>query len=290
MSGLEYYWFNNNRVDRVTVDFTKQWNIKPDKIIKPDRPKYDINNDTIYWIEKNPNYFKSYNLGKITKDSLFNSSLMILSYRDTDTGSGYTKNYSCSFHKGWRHVEDTIEQEKNRIRNLNPDIIRIEKLHTPPSVNELKIIKKNRKLIAKHKKNNNFEKQLKLLHENANLGDASSQLTLGVLYSNGEQIKTDYKKALVFFKKAANQALMDAYAGIGKIYYEGLGVKKHYLKAYIFYILASHGPSKNNKTYIQNGVMIRDNFLTQDQIELANKAFQYCIEKKFLYCLGPQPK
>ena len=64
------------------------------------------------------------------------------------------------------------------------------------------------------------------LKEKAEAGDAKSQLQLGELYISGKQIPKDYKKAVVWFKKAADQDNSKAQFRLGLCYQLGTGVKK----------------------------------------------------------------
>ena len=59
-----------------------------------------------------------------------------------------------------------------------------------------------------------------------NQGKAEAQYDLGVCYSNGYGVKTDYKEALKWYKKAAEQEHLDALFNVGACYYNGVGVKQ----------------------------------------------------------------
>ena len=65
----------------------------------------------------------------------------------------------------------------------------------------------------------------------AEAGNATAQISLGVLYSNGHGVKRDYAKARAWYEKAAAQDDKAAQFYLGLLYYGGKGVKQDYAKA-----------------------------------------------------------
>jgi hypothetical protein len=62
----------------------------------------------------------------------------------------------------------------------------------------------------------------------AKQGDAEFQTKLGILYQDGEEVERNYKEAIKWFKKAADQGSRLAADKLSIMYYEGKGVDKDY--------------------------------------------------------------
>ena len=71
--------------------------------------------------------------------------------------------------------------------------------------------------------------------EKARAGDAEAQALLAEMYTLGEDVKQDYKKAAKWYHKAAEQGYAAAQANLGWLYAEGRGVKKSDKKAVEWY-------------------------------------------------------
>jgi|TARA_B100001564_G_C20604945_1_gene654670 TPR repeat protein len=66
----------------------------------------------------------------------------------------------------------------------------------------------------------------------AEQGDVSAQLSMGIMYHDGKEIKQDYKKSLKWFEKSANQGDALAQLYLSSFYYYGKGVRQDYGKAF----------------------------------------------------------
>jgi hypothetical protein len=66
-------------------------------------------------------------------------------------------------------------------------------------------------------------KSLKVL---AYKGDAQAQSALGAVYAVGQGVKQDFKEAMKWWRKAAEQEDVKWQAGLGMMYYKGKGVKQ----------------------------------------------------------------
>ena len=77
------------------------------------------------------------------------------------------------------------------------------------------------------KKFDEYKKKLEL----AKKGNALAQLELGRLYYMGDGVNKDYKKAIEWFRKAAEQGNAKAQWNLGLCYKNGKGVDKNYGKA-----------------------------------------------------------
>lgn len=98
------------------------------------------------------------------------------------------------------------------------------------------VSKKRQQKIDKksNKKETKNEEIVSLLRKKALLGDVNAQNDLGVLYSKGNLISKDIKKALYWIEKAAKSGFIDALNNITVIYIVGDIVKTDYKKAYFY--------------------------------------------------------
>jgi TPR repeat protein len=65
---------------------------------------------------------------------------------------------------------------------------------------------------------------LKFLHLKAALGHAPSQSKLGIIYNDGAGVPQDYKEAMEWLRKAADQGVAEAQYGLGVMYHNGMGI------------------------------------------------------------------
>jgi TPR repeat protein len=76
---------------------------------------------------------------------------------------------------------------------------------------------------------------LKYWRPQAERGDAYSQLSIAVMYSNGEGVKQDSAKALYWYRKAAENGELEAQLVLGDLYRDGTGVKQDKTEAAKWY-------------------------------------------------------
>lgn len=69
----------------------------------------------------------------------------------------------------------------------------------------------------------------------AKKGNAEAQNKLGVMFSEGQGVRQNYKKAVAWHQKAAEQGYAEAQFNLGVMYSEGQGVRQHYKKAVAWY-------------------------------------------------------
>ena len=93
------------------------------------------------------------------------------------------------------------------------------------------------------------------------------QHNLGVLYANGEGVKQDFKEAVKWFHKAAQQGVLESQINLGIAYQGGLGVPKDIINAYIWFTIASANGSKLAPEYRDNIAQ----FMSRSQIEEAQR-------------------
>ncbi len=93
------------------------------------------------------------------------------------------------------------------------------------------------------------KKKLKQLRKKAKNGDPEAQVNMGYI----SFMKSDYKTAISWYKKAANQNFADGLSNLGWMYYKGKGVKKDIDKAIKLYKKAAK--QKNGKAQYHLGMI-----------------------------------
>lgn len=68
---------------------------------------------------------------------------------------------------------------------------------------------------------------LNAIQKSANDGSMNAQISLGYLYSHGEEVPQDYIKAAKWYQKTADQGDDNAQYNLATLYYRGLGVPKN---------------------------------------------------------------
>ena len=69
--------------------------------------------------------------------------------------------------------------------------------------------------------------------------DTQAQVRLGNMYYNGEGVPQDYKKAVYWYQKSAEQGCANAQCLLGGMYGVGRGIPQDYQRAYVWYSLGS---------------------------------------------------
>ena len=116
-----------------------------------------------------------------------------------------------------------------------------------------------------------FEETLK----KAENGDAIAQELLGTLYTLGNGVPKDYKKAAEWYEKAASQGVDEAQYSLGMMYYDGIGVPQDYINAYVYFNLAA--ASDHNKAIFK--IYLVQAIMSRDQIEKAQNISQELFKK-----------
>ena len=109
----------------------------------------------------------------------------------------------------------------------------------------------------------------------AEAGDAYAQYELGKWYAIGRGVKQDFKKALKWWQKAADQGNAIAQSNLGFMYYNGQGVEQNDVTAYAWWEIAStigHQGAQKNKTIIAER-------MNPAQIAKAGKLVNEMVEK-----------
>ncbi|HIF03665.1 MAG TPA: sel1 repeat family protein, partial [Nitrospinaceae bacterium] len=73
-----------------------------------------------------------------------------------------------------------------------------------------------------------YKEAVKWFKKSAEQGYANAQYNLGVLYEDGQGVRKDYKQAFKWYRKAAEQGYANAQFNLGFMYDHGQGVRKDY--------------------------------------------------------------
>lgn len=73
--------------------------------------------------------------------------------------------------------------------------------------------------------------QFNKLKNDAQVGDASAQFCLGMIYDEGEGVAVDKVEAVRWYRKSAEQGYIKAQNNLSSAYYTGEGVKKDLVEA-----------------------------------------------------------
>ncbi len=97
-----------------------------------------------------------------------------------------------------------------------------------------------------------YSEALQLYRKAAEIGLASAQYNLGLLYKEGLGTEKDLKEAFKWYSKAAEKRHKDAYHNLGVLYETGEGVEKNVEKAGEMYGMASRAGLKTSNDYLRN--------------------------------------
>ena len=111
----------------------------------------------------------------------------------------------------------------------------------------------------------NYKEAVKWYTKAAEQGHVDAITMLGVIYYGGEGVAQDYKEAVKWYTKAAEQGQAGAQHNLGNMYRKGQGVAQDYKSAHMWYnIAAANGYS----TAVENRDLIAKE-MTPSQIEKA---------------------
>ena len=120
-----------------------------------------------------------------------------------------------------------------------------------------------------------YKKALYWLKKGAEEESFVSQYNLGNMYVAGAGIVKNYKKALYWYKKSADHNFSPAFNSLGAAYYHGNGVKKNYEKALYWYEKAIKANHHSSQADAWSG--IGDIKLDQQDYKEAFKAYKESV-------------
>ena len=125
---------------------------------------------------------------------------------------------------------------------------------------------------------------LPTLQTQAAQGNADAQYRLGDLYSFGDLVPQDDKKAAQWFEKAAAQGHGGAQNDLGVLYEYGQGVPRDSLRAYMWFSLSEARSMGKSKKYAAINLGFLTHRLTPAQIAEAKRLAQRCQAQQFKGC------
>ncbi len=114
----------------------------------------------------------------------------------------------------------------------------------------------------------------------AETGDPAAQNDLGVMYQKGVGVTQDYAEAMKWYRKAATQGFADAQFNLGLMYHYGYGVPQSDVKALMLFKLAAvNGYDRSAKA--QKFIATK---MTAADIAQAERLARECAEKNNKGC------
>ena len=120
----------------------------------------------------------------------------------------------------------------------------------------------------------------KLYRISADQGDALAQVSLGVMYDNGQGVTKDYKKAVKWYRLSADQGDADAQINLGLMYVNGQGVIQDYVRAHMWWNISASSGDKNAESNRDKAAKK----MSQTQIEKAQEMARLCMKTNFKNC------
>ncbi|MBV9623117.1 MAG: sel1 repeat family protein [Acidobacteria bacterium] len=85
-------------------------------------------------------------------------------------------------------------------------------------------------------------------------GDVTAEYWLGSRYATGEGVKQDYREAMRWFLRSAEQGETRAQAKVAAWFWAGRGAPQDYSKAYFWGLVAQAGGDETGRTIVLNSV------------------------------------
>ena len=125
-----------------------------------------------------------------------------------------------------------------------------------------------------------YKAALKWYMKAAEQGYASAQNNIGAMYDKAHGVTQDYGLAAKWYLAAVKQGEAVAQYNIGNLYYNGFGVLQDYKKAHMWLnIAASHGidNASENRNVVESKMSI-------SQIETAQEMAKRCVSSNYKQC------
>ena len=113
------------------------------------------------------------------------------------------------------------------------------------------------------------------LQTESETGNVLAQNELGLIYCAGDCVEQDFKIAMRWFEKAADQGNSDASNNIGIMHQSGQGVEKSYVKAYAWFSVSAAGGNKLAQEH--KGLIIEA--MPPEQISEAEELIKEMVQK-----------
>lgn len=107
-----------------------------------------------------------------------------------------------------------------------------------------------------------------------------AQFGLGTMYQNGYGALKDNKKAVKWYRLAAEQGNASAQFNLGVMYAKGHGVTSNYINAHMWFAISESLSQKDAKGYRE----IIEKRMSKSQIARAEELARECIGKVYKGC------
>ena len=121
-----------------------------------------------------------------------------------------------------------------------------------------------------------FKEAVKWYRKAAEQGFAAAQYNLGLMYVNGRGVPEDIKEAVKWYRKAAAQGDAQAQGGLGVMYGLGLGVLQDYVTAYAWANIATANGNEFTPKFKSENL---EKNMTADQIAKAEQLSGEMVKK-----------
>ena len=120
-----------------------------------------------------------------------------------------------------------------------------------------------------------YKLALKWFRKSAEQGNERAQHNLGVMYNKGEGVPKDYKLAVKWYRKSAEQGFAVAQYSLGIMYLEGKGVPQGYVLVHMWWNISGVNGNEN----AINSKNILEKEMTPQQITNAKRLAKEWLKK-----------
>jgi len=111
-------------------------------------------------------------------------------------------------------------------------------------------------------------------------GDSNAQFFIGSMYVSGYSDAQDFKEAVKWFRLSAEQGQVEAQFALGVMYFKGKGVIQNYVHSHKWWNIAA---TQGDKLAAENRSMVEKR-MTATQIEKAQELARECVAKDYKGC------
>ena len=125
-----------------------------------------------------------------------------------------------------------------------------------------------------------YREALRWFRKAAEQGDAEAQHYLGFMYEEGRGVAQDGREAVRWYHKAAEQGLAAAQLNLGAMYERGRGIKQDYVQAHKWFNIASALGNRFLKELINLQERFEKNMTAQQIAEAQREATKWLEDYK----------
>ena len=127
-----------------------------------------------------------------------------------------------------------------------------------------------------------YKEAVKWFRKSAEQGNAQAQYNLGIMYYHGKGVTQNYKESAKYYRKSAEQGNAKAQYWLGLMYANGDGVAQNYVNAYTLALMAKANGKDDVSVLIKH--LSKD--ITTAQIKQAQALASKCLESDYKNCDG----